>query len=401
MNLFNEGKSVDPAPAEPSRGAGPPLKIVVAATPKTGNNWVKYLLAEIYGLSQVALQPNYRVDDWSLFGERWIGHQHYLPEAGLVERAQNCGVRFVTVLRHPADVLVSLRHFMDRTGAPGVTDWHLPESMRLDGPGAYGMHTRLYVEHGFYLALHTSICWLHVDGTLAVRYEDLIARPFETLRDLTDRIQPVPEEKLRAAIASCDIDRMRAAHGATLFRRGGAGGWRLELPREIRHCLATWRPYPAQFAALGYTMLPQEDAVARDTESVERFNDGTPISPFLREAYVKTGDLRPAGWPDLASTGPGSFYAWLNAPAAADPWRGRAFPVITELAHYTYTVRKDVRREYTDPFGRHRMDFANWFVYFGARFCGYDDFFTLPVMRSAANAIAQGKRSCLLSGGAR
>jgi len=358
-----------------------PLKIIVAGTPKSGNHWIKFLLGETYGLTYVALQPDFRADDWARFGDRWIGHQHYMPGAELLERARAHGVRFVTTVRHPADVLVSLRQYVEKTRTP-ASDPRAEASMLLDGPGVYGEHTRAYLEHGFYLALHASICWSHIPDTLVVRYEELWRNTIETMRHLADRIEPVAPGRLEAAIAVCQIDKLRATYGNTVFRRGGAGRWRTELPREIQQYLANWDPYPAQFAALGYTMKFRENEAHVAEENAGRFDNGTPIAPFLREAFVATAARRAGGWPDITETGPGSFFAWLNQPAAIDPWRGNGFPVITELAYYTYMVRTDAQEEYPEPFGRHRVEFGNWFIYFGVKFCGLDEAFALPVLGS-------------------
>lgn len=368
-----------------------PLKIIIAGTPKTGNTWLKFLLAEVYGLSVVELQPEHRADDWDSFGPRWVGHQHYQPQADLLERARASGVLFITLMRHPADVLVSLRHYVRDMGEQPTSDPLQAASMLLDCGEDYGEHTRRFVEHGFYLLLHTSICWLRCGESRIARYEDLWERPLETLRRLTESIRRVSEEELRRAIRVCEIDGLRAAHGAKLFRKGGTGSWRTELPREIQRCLANWDPYPAQFTALGYSMNADEGASRRDDatasaswKTARQFDNGTAIAPILKELYSELPKSLTARWPSITSTAPASFFSWLNAPAVADPLRDRAVPLITELAHYLHSIRPDVRALYPDPFGERRMEFGNWFAYYATVEYGLDDVFTLPVIQSVA-----------------
>ncbi len=92
------------------------LKIVVVSTPKTGNTWVRYLLSRIYRLPMRDLPASMEQFDWSAPGPRWIGQQHFFPTPEILESAQASGVVFVTTIRHPADVLISLYHHVRRTG---------------------------------------------------------------------------------------------------------------------------------------------------------------------------------------------------------------------------------------------------------------------------------------------
>lgn len=88
----------------------PFLKIIVVGTPKTGNTWVKHLLADVYNLPIVDFGPEFSVAEAEAAGSDWISHQHYLPRHALVSWAKAKNVIFVSVVRHPADVLISLWH---------------------------------------------------------------------------------------------------------------------------------------------------------------------------------------------------------------------------------------------------------------------------------------------------
>ena len=48
------------------------LKIVVASTPKTGNNWIKKLLATTYNLPEYSLAEPFTFDEVHSLGDRWI-----------------------------------------------------------------------------------------------------------------------------------------------------------------------------------------------------------------------------------------------------------------------------------------------------------------------------------------
>ena len=66
----------------------------------------------------------------------------------------------------------------------------------------------------------------------------------------------MPIARIKLAIAACDINALRnkAGNDRKFFRQGRAGQWRKELPPAFVEALATLEPYPAQFAALGYSL---------------------------------------------------------------------------------------------------------------------------------------------------
>jgi hypothetical protein len=44
-------------------------------------------------------------------GNRWVTHQHFLPERPLLDWAARTGTHLITMIRHPTDALVSLYHY--------------------------------------------------------------------------------------------------------------------------------------------------------------------------------------------------------------------------------------------------------------------------------------------------
>jgi hypothetical protein len=116
---------VSPRPNGPGHAAlslGPrrleTLRIIVVGTPKTGNTWVKHLLADVYDLPLVKLKPEFDQAEAEAAGPRWISHQHYLPKHNLLNWGAANNVLFVSILRHPGDVLISLWHHMQSRRSP-------------------------------------------------------------------------------------------------------------------------------------------------------------------------------------------------------------------------------------------------------------------------------------------
>ncbi len=117
------------------------FRILVASTPKTGNVWVKNLLAETYGLPLIEGLPN-DLDIGFLegLGHRWVAHQHYPPASRLLDWAKENNVLLVTTVRHPLDTLVSLFHYARNVTRNGLgVD---PEMVELSRDGeSLGVHS--------------------------------------------------------------------------------------------------------------------------------------------------------------------------------------------------------------------------------------------------------------------
>ena len=369
------------------------LKIMVIGTPKAGNTWVRHLLATLYELPMVELNPDFHATHWASFGPRWIGQQHYHPSAELRARALHEGIVIITPLRHPGDILVSLRHHMqNHASSELVGPFH---SMLLDPPDVYAEHTLRFVETGFFFMLHLSIQWLRGGWAYPVRYEDLWQFPLETLKTLTDYFQPVPSHRLRHAICSCEAHLMQSTFdaGRNFVRKGGIGSWMEELPDGIQAALRFNEPYPAQFAVLNYSMdashpsnvrAREPAAVPNPLSNCSTFANEVPFAPILIRAYFDLPEHLMTRWPDAVSAGTDSFFAWLSQPAESDPHRNSAKPIITELARYLRSLRPDVAEAFPDPFGADRLEFAHWFLFNAIHEYKFDCCFTFAVIRSWA-----------------
>jgi hypothetical protein len=239
------------------------LRILIVSTPKTGNTWLKHLLANIYDLPVVTPAKAFEAAEIEAMGPRWVAHQHYGARTELVDCGRRNNVVFVTTLRHPCDALISKFHFVRDLGRRlKFADVDRSPVMALDGD-TIGENTASYVLDGFSATLDVSLSWLRSGESLLVRYEDLKREPVAVLQELTNAICKVPLHRIEGAIEACTIDQMRRMKGMDprFFRQGQVGGWRTELPKEIIDIFRHTDPYPAQFAELGYS-LDQDDPIA-------------------------------------------------------------------------------------------------------------------------------------------
>lgn len=358
-----------------SRESSHDLKILIVSTPKTGNTWVKNLLSTIYGLPIVQIGPRFDPAEVDALGPRWVTHQHYTAQPQIIEYAQRNNVEFVTTIRHPGDALVSkfhfVRNFVDRLT---FSDIDLSPLMSRDDD-AMGEHTAYYAKHGFPISLDISLGWMRTARSHVVRYEDLWRDPVDALTQLTDSLQPVPQDRIERATDLCDIQMLRRfrddAEGK-FFRKGGPGNWRYELPASIIDVFRHQEPYPDLFKALGYTLDPHDpviDAPRKPRKSMNpflehrEFENGVEVPLTVVRLYLSLEPGLRAQWFDnVTATSGGSFFAWLNSPADDDPKGSKQEPMITNLAHHVYRTRPDLQRVFPDPFGEDRRRFAGWFI---------------------------------------
>lgn len=369
------------------------LKIIVTSTPKTGNNWVKQLLAAAYHLPMHTLTEPFTTGEVDRLGDRWVAHQHYFPMMDLLEWADQNNAIFVTTTRHPGDALLSLYHHIQNRQQGTGDDVGMAAIMAQDRkrPGDY---TAQYVRREYFYALNVSIAWMRSGLSLVVRYEDLWRDPVAALTELTEQIVPVGQERIERAVAQCQLGMLRKLHDpkGRFFRKGTIGNWVRELPDQVKELFHHLEPYPSQFAALGYTMDPNDPLISAPAKPfefqsplaiVDRFENGVSIPPIVEKLYLSLDAEFARQWdPVERTTSPGCFFEWLNAPADDDPYRDTAAPTITNLAAYVYGIRKDLQLQYPDIYRQNRIGYAHWFAMAGRNVYALDKAYVLPVLLS-------------------
>jgi hypothetical protein len=264
------------------------LKIVIVSTPKTGNTWLKRLLAHVYDLPIVRIGIGFDPVELDGLGQRWIAHQHYVACSDVREYGRRHGLVFVTTIRHPCDALLSKFHHARNFGHRlAWADIDRSPILLRDG-ATPGKHTASYIIDGFSTLLDISIGWVRSGQSHIARYEDLRRDPVATLQELTAAICPVQEERIDAAVQACGIGKMRETWQAShkFFREGKVGGWREALPGPIVELFRHLAPYPSQFAELGYS-LDQDQPLSEATAGMDGDQEtGLVQPPFLDQAHA-------------------------------------------------------------------------------------------------------------------
>ncbi len=193
------------------------MRIVIAGPPKTGNVWLKCLLAAMYDLKAFGPRNSPERADHDAF-RAWVAaggfrdgsvyHQHYDYSDALADDIAAVPAHIVTIIRDPYDVFVSSFYTLQK---------HAENENRKNRKSAVLMgkpldHPDVYewlAGGGFRNNLVKAKAWAGSGRTTVLRYEALIADPAAELGRLTETIAPAAVEKIAAAIQACSADAMR------------------------------------------------------------------------------------------------------------------------------------------------------------------------------------------------
>lgn len=199
------------------------MRIVIAGPPKTGNVWLKCLLSTTYGLralgpKTVPDRPEYPLFkawiDGGGFPEDAVFHQHYAYSDELADAIEGLPAQIVTIIRDPYDTFVSayftLQKYIDADAAgrrSGRRD--ALKGKPLDHPDVLA-----YLRAGgFTKNMLKASDWVTSGRGQVIRYEELHADPVAALTRLTAAVDPVPAERIAAAVDHCSADNMRKMGG--------------------------------------------------------------------------------------------------------------------------------------------------------------------------------------------
>ena len=236
------------------------MRIIIAGPPKAGNVWLKCILSSIYGLRPLTTQETPQRPQLDLF-QAWVNegnfpdgtifHQHYDYSDEIADLIDAVPAHTVTIIRDPYDGFVSSYFTIQEHKDSG-----LRRGRRRDVISGKSLSDPEVIQHlrdgGFRNNMRRAKEWLESGRTLVVRYERLHSDPIEELRSVTDKIQPVPDERIAAALAACSADTMRNLGGGKSkhVRAAKVGDSREKLNEE--HLAVFREMYADIIRALGY-----------------------------------------------------------------------------------------------------------------------------------------------------
>ena len=243
--------------------------------PKSGNTWVRFLLANLIYPNQTVGFSNINrlLPAPGVLSKRFLKK---LPRPRILKSHEPFDVRFrrvIYLVRDPRDIAVSEYHFdlKKRYISPSMTLEQFIKPFLAGETSSYGS----WWEH---VASWVGPCYSQ-PRFLLVRYEDLLADPVGETAKIAEFLSiKADEERLKSAVTRSSADRMRkleqqqskqwtgtknTRQEIPFVREAKAGGWKESLPR---HCVeeieVAWFPlmnflgYELQNAELDNKAMP-------------------------------------------------------------------------------------------------------------------------------------------------
>jgi hypothetical protein len=273
----------------------------------------------------------------------------------------------LTMIRHPADTFLSYFHYVK---------WHYAGAdpsvamLKQDGDRP-GKNALKYLKYSFLRSYTISLVWAKL-GSHVVRYEDLLADPLSQLREISSKIVPLDEERLKTAVLLCRPEYLTRPGlvDPLHLRTRSARRWIQELPSEIADAMAGLQPYASACKTYGYDWsrsAPEPSAYDYDKidpfRGHDRFDNGELIGSSLAKIYLHEVPNASARWPEPWVTEGESFWNWLRAPSAlASLNPDLPAGTLTNITMVLYNMRPDLQLAYRNPAGSDRMEFVTWFL---------------------------------------
>ena len=186
------------------------VRIALLSSPRSGNTWLRQMLAQVLDLSEQAVHRPEQVC-WQALPERYILQLHWPPEPAFLSQLQEHGFRSVVLARHPLDVLISILAFCqhnatdDWLGGAGGDERRLAASSPLSeefvdyatGPRASAL-------------LAVSAGWWQLADVCRLRYEDLCLDAAGQMSALLSALKLVPRRALVEVIDGNSAENLRA-----------------------------------------------------------------------------------------------------------------------------------------------------------------------------------------------
>ena len=228
------------------------MRIFLACTPRTGNLWIRRVLAHALNLEASC---GHTPDDinWDQLPDRCLVamHWHYSAEFEQFLRAR--GFRIIVTTRHPMDVLVSILRFAEfEPTARWLNGEGGDEGRLVNAAPASNAFADYCLGDRADALLRVSWEWRrHAD--VVIRYEDFLHAPADVTATVLHDLGAVPVVSIPEAVRANAMDKLRPLARRHVWR-GRAGDWKRIVTSPIAKGIgARHRPY---FRDFGYVCDP-------------------------------------------------------------------------------------------------------------------------------------------------
>jgi hypothetical protein len=242
------------------------LRVAIVSTPRSGNTWLRSLLADAYELPEVAIHNPADVD-WNTLPADCVLQIHWHRAASFVRTLQAAGFRTLTLVRHPLDVLLSILQFCQHDRSTlrwldGENGNERPLYGAMPGSAAFAA----YATGGRAAALlSVSTQWWAAPDVCRLRYEALVADPAGQLGCVAEALGAVPRRPLAEVVGRATVPELRLRFKVDHhFWQGRPGLWKTLLTATAADRIA--RAQRDAFGC-GYACDPDPDLTAEQADA--------------------------------------------------------------------------------------------------------------------------------------
>jgi hypothetical protein len=270
------------------------MRVAIVSTPRSGNTWLRHLLARVYGATERAFHSPAEIP-WADLPDACILQLHWSPTPSLRTLLEQNHFRVVVLARHPLDVLLSILHFA--LFDPSTDHWLVGEGG--SEASTYGAMpcSPAFVQYATSrrakALLSVSLDWWDLPEVCQIRYENLVADSHGELSRVVEEFGVAPVEKLDKALTATTFSRLRARSGSQEipelshhYWQGRPGHWKRLLTSDVARTIAAGHAY--LFDALDYDCDPDPtlDRYRADANWIEL------TRPELMERLLNYGALK-------------------------------------------------------------------------------------------------------------
>jgi len=198
------------------------LPVVIASTPRSGNTWLRLVLAEALGFDQLAV--HHPAELHGELPEETVVQVHWPPVREFVSVIEAADAAVLTLVRHPLDVLVSIVEFTQFSALTAL--WLQGDGGNEEALVGAAPNDEAVVEYAlsdrFRCLLAVSYDW--TQRGIVVRYEELVRDPLATVKGVVAKVGG-DGSSVREAVANNTFARLHRIDPTHHFR-GTPGGWR-------------------------------------------------------------------------------------------------------------------------------------------------------------------------------
>ena len=161
------------------------MRIALISTPRSGNTWIRHLLADIFNLHQCAVH-NPEDINWETLPVNVIVQIHWRNSESFREDLIKNSFKVVTITRHPLDVLISILHFSQhsKNTKHWLGGYGGDESSLLGATPLSNSFLDYSVSKRAQALLEVTSDWKKIESTINVSYEAMVVDQVPTLMSL-------------------------------------------------------------------------------------------------------------------------------------------------------------------------------------------------------------------------